>query len=762
MTSSNSAVPHLNRRDFLKSTAVAATALAAPMSFAAERRAEKSMPWFRRTLRWGQTNITEIDPTRYDIAWWREHWKRTRTQGVILNAGGIFAYYPSKFPLHHRPEALGDRDLYGELARAAHDDGLVVLARMDSNRTHEPFYRAHPDWFALDASGKPYRAGELYLMCINSPYYDEYIPDVLREIIERSRCEGLTDNSWSGLGRGSICFCENCRKKFRDKTGHDIPREKNWNDRSYRDWIQWNYARRIEVWDLNNRVTKVAGGTDCLWIGMNSGSVANQGATFRDCKAIYERAEIVMLDHQSRNNAEGFQHNGIAGKQIHGLLGWDKLIPESMAMYQAGKPTFRVASKPEPEARLWMLDGFAGGLQPWWHHVAAYHEDRRMYRTAQPVLRWHEKNEEFLVNRTPIASVGVVWSQQNTDFYGRDNIEEFVELPVRGLTNALIRARIPWLPVHVDHIERDAAKFAILVLPNIGALSDRQCESMRRFVKNGGGLLATGETSLFDEFGDARKDFALADLFGVHIEKQLNEATRLKCASDTVHSYLRLTPELRARVYGPKTGTEPKPGGKRHEIFRGFEETDILPFGGTLSSLQVDASVQVLLTFVPPFPIYPPETAWTRQPSTIIPGLILNESHRGRVAFLPADLDRRFGRDNLSDHGDLLANVVRWTARDKIPLRVDGVGLVDCHVYQQRDRLILHIVNLTSAGTWRAPIDEFIPIGSLRVRVQVPAGGRPKGAQLLVADEPVRINVRDGWATLTVKSIIDHEVVILG
>ena len=68
-------------------------------------------------------------------------------QGVIINAGGIVAYYPSKFPLHHRAEFLGGRDLYGDLAGAAHADGLAVLARMDSNRTAEDFFRAHPDWF---------------------------------------------------------------------------------------------------------------------------------------------------------------------------------------------------------------------------------------------------------------------------------------------------------------------------------------------------------------------------------------------------------------------------------------------------------------------------------------------------------------------------------------------------------------------------------------------------------------------------------------
>jgi hypothetical protein len=73
------------------------------------------LPWYRRAYRWGQTNIMGIDPTRCDIAWRRQHWKRTQVQGAIINAGGIVAYYPSKYPRHYRPPTLGDRDLHGEL-----------------------------------------------------------------------------------------------------------------------------------------------------------------------------------------------------------------------------------------------------------------------------------------------------------------------------------------------------------------------------------------------------------------------------------------------------------------------------------------------------------------------------------------------------------------------------------------------------------------------------------------------------------------------
>lgn len=667
-----------------------------------------------------------------------------------MNAGGIVAYYPSKYPLHRRAQFLGDRDLFGEILHAARADCIAVLARMDSGGAGEEFYQAHTDWLCVDANGRPYRGRDLYIPCINGPYYREYIPDLLREIATRYHPEGFTDNSWSGLSRNSICHCENCARKFRDLAGKPLPDRTNWEDPVYRKWIQWSYACRLEIWDLNNQVTREAGGPDCLWVGMNGGSIPGQSQSFRDYKAICERSEIVMLDHQSRGDSTGFQNNGETGKLIHGLLGWDKLIPESMAMYQAGRPTFRFTAKPAPEARLWMLDGFAGGIQPWWHHLGAYQEDRRAFQTAEPVMRWHRANQDFLINRQPTVTLGVVWSQQNTDFYGRDDADLLVEQPWRGMTQALIRARIPYLPVHADHIERDASKFAALILPNFASMTDRQAAAIRKFVERGGGLLATGESSLRDEWGEFRGDFALADLLGVHIiEKPSNQDGRRQ-GSEMQHTYLRL----------PSGKGEPH--AHRHPILRGFEETDLLPFGGILHPLRLEPDVQVLLTFVPPFPVYPPESVWMRQPKTDIPALILREVRdRGRVAFLPADLDRRFTRDNLPDHGNLLSNLIRWIARDNIPLHVEGPGLIDCHLYRQADRVILHVVNLTNAGTWRAPVDELIPIGPLKVRVVLPKDIRARGARLLVSGNKHRLSIKDGWASFEIKSVLDHEVAVV-
>lgn len=71
-----------------------------------------------------------------------------------------------------------------------------------------------------------------------------------------------------------------------------------------------------------------------------------------------------------------------AGKRLHELLGWDKLIPESTPQYQLGSPAFRVAATPGLEVRLYATAGFAGGIQPWWHNIGSRHDDRRQYTTG--------------------------------------------------------------------------------------------------------------------------------------------------------------------------------------------------------------------------------------------------------------------------------------------------------------------------------------------------------------------------------------------
>ena len=110
----------------------------------------------------------------------------------------------------------------------------------------------------------------------------------------------------------------------------------------------------------------------------------------------------------------------------------------------------------------------------------------------------------------------MVYSQQTAWFYGGEQAARRSRTTELGWYQALIEARIPFEMVHDRLLDAEhLSQFKTLILPNIAALSDAQCAAAARSsCERGGSLVATFETSLYDEWGVRRKDFGLADLFG--------------------------------------------------------------------------------------------------------------------------------------------------------------------------------------------------------------------------------------------------------
>ena len=82
-----------------------------PHLFGAEQKNTKRHPWYATMRRCGQTNFNERDPIELNIEWWIEYWSSLKLDTLLLNAGGIMAFYPTQIPYHHRSQFLGDRDL---------------------------------------------------------------------------------------------------------------------------------------------------------------------------------------------------------------------------------------------------------------------------------------------------------------------------------------------------------------------------------------------------------------------------------------------------------------------------------------------------------------------------------------------------------------------------------------------------------------------------------------------------------------------------
>ncbi len=708
-----------------------------------------SVPWYKKALRWSQVNLVETDPVSCDVSTWVEYWRKTHVQGVIVNAGGLVAFYPSSDSLQYTAKDLGDRDLFGEFVEAAKAEGLAVLARMDTNKAFKNVYTEHPEWFVIDAEGVSCGEKNNFIPCINGPFHTDYVPGLLKEIIDRYHPDGFADNNWVSSTRltgGTICHCEHCQKAFKADYGLDLPVKPDPDAMTYKKWVKWNYEIRVRYWEFLQAYVRETGGPDCVWTGMMHVDPVEARYYFHDLKAIGERSDFLLLDHQGRYNRDGMSANSMAGKIIHDLAGWDKTTACCMATYVSDTNRFRHACNPPEETRLWMLEGINGGLSPWVHHIGGAQFDRRQNDIVLPVMKWHRDHDQYLQNLEPVVNVGLVWSGDNIEFYGLDKMRDRFSYQWNGFKRALIRKRIPFKPIHADHIKREAADLDVLILPNLAAMSDDQCQSVVEFVEAGGSLVMTGMTATLNEWGDKRQAYPLKKITGIEQIEMPADWERIGrtdvFASVESHNYMWIN-------------------NHQHPVLKGFDNTDILPFGGVASDIKTDGSLQTLAAFVPPSPFYPPELSWLKKAHTDRPVILAGE-HRsgGRIVYFSSDIDRCYGRGNLPDHGDLLANAIEWGLKDTVHWTIQGPGLLDCNLYRQANRLILQIVNLSGQDQTSGFVEEHFPVGPLDISIQ--AGDlKLQSAYLTVADKPVKLETDDTWTRISIERVVDHEMVII-
>ena len=107
----NDSATTMNRRDFMALSSASVLLTASGFTGAEER------PWYARMRRCGQINFNEKDPLALDVGSWADYWASLKVDAVLLNGGGILAFYPTEVPYHRRSEFLGKRDLFGEITR---------------------------------------------------------------------------------------------------------------------------------------------------------------------------------------------------------------------------------------------------------------------------------------------------------------------------------------------------------------------------------------------------------------------------------------------------------------------------------------------------------------------------------------------------------------------------------------------------------------------------------------------------------------------
>jgi hypothetical protein len=672
------------------------------------------VPWHQRIRRCGQLNLNERDPETLNIREWVDYWASLKLDALVLNAGGIVCFYPTRVPFQNRSRFLGDRDLFGDFSKALKASGIRVIARLDPNAAGEDAWKAHPEWFERDKNGERVWHRELpglYKTCMFSTYFSEQITAIIREINSLYEVDGFFTNTWPKTNGPHVCHCRACGG--RGERGNPVDHERH-------------IARVAQVWHIWDGAAKEKK-LDSLYIGNLGGGIR----ALHDVKKIGELASWFNADHQGRSGATPVWNCAQQGRVARSVMG-GRTVTNVIGAYATGRPAWRHTSKAPAEATMWMAQTCASGMVPWYHWLGGTVEDQRWRETGRRFYQWHAKHEAHFVNRRSVANIGVVLSEKTASFYkppDGGSPAEFLE----GLYYALLEGRFLFDFVHEQNL--DAAtlkKYSLLILPNTAILTGEQCNQIRNYARNGGSVLATFETSRYAAPGKLRDNFGLGDLLGIQTAGELQGPT--------------LSP-FYARIETP------------HPILDSFEDTQLLP--GAEYRVPVKTDGKLVMSVVPPYTASLPEKVFPEVSRSTDAAVSVVEGLRNRAVYFAGDIERSFWRSGNPDIGVLLQNSIRWLLRDSMPVSAVGDGLFELFAWETAPGFALHVLNYTNPNMHRGWIRRSYPVGPLQVRFEIPSYSRITRVQLLRAEANISYKQDGRGIQFEIPRIYDYEIAAL-
>jgi hypothetical protein len=682
---------------------------------------------FNNAMRWAQLAFVESDPGNYDPGFWLDYFKKIHAQGALLSAGGIVSFYPTAIPLHHRSAWLNDKDVLGELVQGCRKMNMSVILRTDPHATRQNMYDVHPDYIAVTADGEKRRHWanpDLWVTCALGPYNFDFMTEVVKEITTRYKPDGIFSNRWSGHG---VCYCEHCVKNFKSFSGLELPRTIERLDPTYQKWTQFRMEKLKELWfHWDAAIRKIDDGSRFIPNG------------FPDRLLTGKHADFFFADQQARSGVMPPWSNGKGAKKLRATLGMKPLV----GIFSVGveeQYRWKDSVQSEAETRIWVAEGTAQGMKPCFVKFSAVMYDKRWLDTVDKIYQLHHKSERYLKNTAPIARIGVVYSEQTEQNYGGQPWQKSIGDHENGMYHLLVENSMPFEMVNDQLLdEANISGFKLLILPNVAALSNPQCEQLRRFVKNGGSIVATFETSLFDPNGKPRSDFGLADIFGVSYAEGVQGPMQ--------NSYLRLNADTKNQVHPVLTGME-----DAYRIINTIHQVKVKPTTAFNSPV----------TIIPTYPDLPMEDVYPRVAETENRGVYLREVGKARVAYIPGDMDRSFWQVMSPDHATLLGNIIRWALNEEPLIEIKSPGsVIDVSLWKQAHSMTAHLVNLTNPMMMKGPFRDLIPVAA-DVKIKTPKGSSVTGVKLLAADQKPEYKVDGEVVTLRVPRILDHEIVAI-
>jgi hypothetical protein len=667
--------------------------------------------WQNRPWRLIQTNLREIDMRDIRAEQVVADLQAFKANGLMINAAGIIASYPTQLPFQFQSPYLTGDSLQ-QIITACHAADIRVIARTDFSKVRRPIYEAHPDWAYRTRAGDIVDYNGDVHACLNGPYQQEYALRIIEELLSTHDFDGIFFNmggyqthDYSGNYYG-LCHCANCQRRFQALYGLALPDKEDMADPVYRRYTEF---KQRTVKELGEKVYRF------IAEGWPQVCIANH-TDFR--RGFIRQESNTALDRPLPH----WQYS--ASDNTKWAVGsYPEMVSSNTTVDFIDFPNRHAAVSPHQQA-LRLVQSLANGGALDYYLIGRLdnHEDRSGYAAIQDIFHYHAAHEKAYQGLRSLANVALLKPAQGGEGEYRGWFRVLTEN--HFLFDVLTLDAAPTQPL---------ARYQAIIVPGIEALSDALATRLDGFANAGGTLIAVGQSGFRDERAELRQAPAL---------KSLGIEQVLTVRNDMRSSYFKIdAADQNLRGLGD-------PGG--FKFLSGLlDATSLIYMDSAYIYARYAPNATPCLKLIPPHKFGPPERCYYEQ-VTDHPGFVVNPFGQGKAIYLPWTPGALFHRQGHTNTAGFLAALLQSAAG----LRPVGGNLppqVEVTQFEKQDgsAQLIHLVN----GSGHFGNTFYAPLPTRDVQVAVPCPRRPKAVHGLRTEQALPFSWADDRLSVQVPEL---------
>lgn len=653
----------------------------------------KPVYWYHKPMRILQTVMRQPDAAHYNVDSLVNYMKAVSANTLVVNGGGVVDFFQNTLPMAKINPYIGNRDLLTEIVEGCHLANIKVIARVDFRGVEKERYDQHPEWFAKDEQGQPiilnYTTPPLYAPCYNSQYRNEHAVDFISYIMNNYKLDGIWHNS---VNFHQTCYCERCKADYKGQLHKEIP-IKSSSTPEWEEYYRWNEGVAAkQLYKMRNTVKKYGDDKSYAAEVFDMYKIEQQKHTGISLYSAAEYFDFFVIVAFVADNTARVEYKDIWYPAA--IIKFLKSLEPQKApviLFGGNGTEHRYIYDPPVDSRLWLWEAAAVGGGFWNCYFNGYFPadapDSRNAYLFTDAYQYLQKNESFLQDLQPVTDIGVFYSKTS----GEQTGDAAFTGSMRGLQRLLAENHYQYGFISDKLISPEALKaFKVLFLPNTSSLSNQHIDIIKDWVKQGGKLISSFQTSLFDEHGKSRTDFGLSELMGVN---NLNEIinTEMDCYQKII---------------------------RRNDLVRGMEKTELLHNGGRTLLTRVRPGAQAITGYLPKINNQPPENAFPETWEPTHPILVSNRYGQGESIYFANEIERLNATIGHPDYDQLLSNSINHLLGNSMILKTSAPESV--HIYlnkSQSDPRIFQLSMVNTSSSSQRPFRKLIPVRNITVEL---------------------------------------------